>query len=925
MTENASGLRKDVTVVLLGHAEPGFRARAAHYHQGLGVACVALDEALPTLSGEACTQRLQGALAQVASPFVALALDADFLLAAALDAAVGYLRAHPDCRMAQGHVLGYNPGNSVVEYYKVGSALEAPRSQGVRGVLEQYANAGQSAWRAVVRVDALQGALDSLPAGLSFDAWLIALSYALLAQGSLARLDQTDAVSLYTPSVLTQVERDERVASTVRLLRQWDAEQLRLCADDDGFSIINELVRNTFTGGEDALLFTSQWGGMTTEPERNFEPRQFVSLPYYNAPLFECLTDLEFLLHAWPSAQGHQHAVEGTWVSQLELLGEHPNDNAESQQARYWQALSLSLFNPEVCRRLASTLTAKADAAKARELREWMARLDALPGIDPRAWLSATASGQVLQAIAAATPDAAAQQRIAAHLGKQPAAQIAFVVVDLEDDDTGLQTTFDSLLASGLRDFKLVVLKAGELPAITTARDTLHFIQVSASNLVSHLNKVVQQLPSEWLMVLRAGDMLTTGGLLRLQVELASAPGCQAISANEVQRDKEGRLVSVVREGGNLDLLRSRPDLMAQHWLVRRQAVLDLGGYSDAHPKALEFDLLLRLIEQSGLGCLAHMDEYLVIGQAMQAEMASDALSTLNRHLALLGYRGQVSDTGGGRMQVDFRHQSTPLVSILVAAEEDLEDLKLCLVSVLQRTRYPRYELLVACREAATEKTAAALQGFGTRVKLLSGAQDESRAGLINLAAVNAKGEYLAVLSSHSQVVTPAWIEALLNHAQRPEVGVVGARLIDRHGASSHAGYALLEGARVQAPWVGLSTQASERALWPAVVRSCAAVSADCLMVRKAVFEHCDGLQDIAGADIELCLQVAEAGLLVIWTPLAQVFNEHVVQLQAAQAQAIAARWPGAFSSRVEIDSHSGVDVSRSGATPLLEWLADLS
>ena len=69
---------------------------------------------------------------------------------------------------------------------------------------------------------------------------------------------------------------------------------------------------------------------------------------------------------------------------------------------------------------------------------------------------------------------------------------------------------------------------------------------------------------------------------------------------------------------------------MAQHWLVRREAIIDAGGYSETYPNALEFDLLLRLVEQNGLNCLAHMDEYLVIGQERWKTMADDALATLN-------------------------------------------------------------------------------------------------------------------------------------------------------------------------------------------------------------------------------------------------------------------------------------------------------
>ncbi|MCS5516330.1 hypothetical protein NWF32_18770 [Pseudomonas qingdaonensis] len=98
-------------------------------------------------------------------------------------------------------------------------------------------------------------------------------------------------------------------------------------------------------------------------------------------------------------------------------------------------------------------------------------------------------------------------------------------------------------------------------------------------------------------------------------------------------------------------------------------------------------------------------------------------------------------------------------------------------------------------------------------------------------------------------------------------------------------------------------------------------------MVRKALFEQCDGLSAEGGADIELCLKAADAGLLVIWAPQAQLLSDQVPMPDAQACQALEGRWPAAFSSRVIIDGRFGVDVSRSvaaGGSPVLEWLADL-
>ncbi|MGH8380254.1 glycosyltransferase family 2 protein [Pseudomonas sp.] len=928
----AAALLDDLTVILLGRDEPGYAGRAAHYYRARFGRYATVEASMQGATAHAWQAQLLATLDQVDTPFTVLTLDCDFLLVDAAVAAVQALRVAPQYLMAQGYTLGYRPGNSDVGYYKIGSALPGSASANSgRERIQLHGEHGLHAWRAVVRVEALKAVVRDAPLDLPFEGWSVAVSYGLLAQGAVKVLAQTGVIAEHSAQRGSQVMHEEQLNRAISLLRQWDAEHGQLCADAKGFDALSAFVRKTHDSHDAPLLFRSHWAKVSVEPERTFEPRQFVEMPYYNAALFGQLRALEFLVHGWPAGRVHSSALEGVWVRQQALMAVHPNDTVDSLKERYWQAFALGLFNRQVCQRLVDTLNGKDDLVLAEELRFWLEQLNDLQGSDIQPLLEATPSGKVIAAIAAATPDSAARQRVLAHLAKKRSPQIAFLVVDLDNSDSALQATFDSLLASGLRDFKIVVLKVGELPAITTAKDTLHFIKVTPGNLIAHLNQVSRQLSSDWLMLLQAGDMLTTGGLLRLQVELGGAEACQAICANEVQRDSEGRLLSVVRPGCNLDLLRNRPDLMSRHWLVRRETLLELGGYSETCAQALEFDLLLRLSEQHGIAGMAHLDEYLVVGQQAPETMGADALSTLKRHLTTLGYRGQVNVAEDGAFQIDFRHPATPQVSVLLPAGEDLAQLQACLASIVQRTRYTHYEVLVVSDTANAESVAAriaSIQGLGGRIRLLSCEQGLTGAEMINQAALQARGEYLLLMSARSQVVSPAWIEALLNQALRPEVGVVGVQMYGRDDMITHAGYELLASQQVRGSWLGVSRHAAESVPGLAAVRSCQAVSGECLMVRKELFEHCAGLEAIAGADVDLCLKAAEAGLLVVWTPMAQMLNAGIAMLEEAQVQALVVRWPAAFTTRSHVDRCHGVDVSRlpaAGKPVELEWLAEVN
>ncbi|MGE8051210.1 glycosyl transferase [Pseudomonas kurunegalensis] len=885
MNAIASGSRSDVTVVLLGHEQADYRNRALYYYQQANVPCLALKPLRSSDEGQVFSDRLQQAIAQISTPLVVLALDADFVLPDALDIAAACLSETPGCIGAQGYALAYAAGSAQISYHKPGGHL-AGAGQGAIGRLQEYASAGQQAWRAVVRVPALQAAIASLPAGLDFVGWRQALSYALLSQGAFSPLPQTDVVCEYAPCTLTMAAREECLTGIVRIMRNWDGAAL--CEGEAGFVLLNEFVRNTYTPVELPLLFTSPWRHVAEAPERVFESRQFVEMPYYSAALFSALTELEFLCHAWPAGQRQYRALEGVWVRQRELLRVHPNDTAESLQVRYWKALSLGIFNQEVCQRLVASLTTEGDSIRSGELRDWLHRLDQVPSSDAQSGLALTPSGQVLTAIAAATPDDDARERVLAHLARASAGQIAFVVLDLNDDDAGLQATFDSLLATGLRNFKLLVLKAGKPPVVTTPRDTLHFIAVTESSWVAHLNQALYQLPSDWLLLLHAGEQLLSGGLLQLSVELSKEPVCLAICANEVQQDADGRLQGIQRPSADLDLLRGQPALMSRHWLLRRQAVLDLNGFSEAVPGAVEFDLLLRLVETKGVGSLAHLDDYLVLGEQSTEALSSQAQGVLERHLRQLGYQGHVSEMGSG-LQIDLRHPATPMVSILLASEGELAGVQPTLTSILQRTRYPRFEVVLACAAQGGDAHVGERQGMGNRVRLLTGTAGASRNDLLNLAASHAQGEYLVILSERAEVISPAWLESLLNEAQRPEVGIVGAALHDTNTGLVHGGYSLLVGPQVH------SLQLSGEGRWSQSVCGREAVSGDCLMLSRAQFSKYDGLELVSGADISLCLLAREAGLMVLWTPRAQVRVAKMPSVDQQGAQFLAGRWPHRF------------------------------
>jgi GT2 family glycosyltransferase len=155
-------------------------------------------------------------------------------------------------------------------------------------------------------------------------------------------------------------------------------------------------------------------------------------------------------------------------------------------------------------------------------------------------------------------------------------------------------------------------------------------------------------------------------------------------------------------------------------------------------------------------------------------------------------------------------------------------------------------------------------------------------------------------LAADAEVVNANWIEALLNQAQRPEVGVVGAKLVDREGSVTGAGLILGLNGGIVSPFIGEKKDASGYMRRLLVEQNYAAVSGACLMIRKEVFDALGGLDrehfDDVYADVDLCLKVADAGLLTVWTPQVQVTHPGTLPDAPQAVAALRDKWQARFA-----------------------------
>ena len=147
-----------------------------------------------------------------------------------------------------------------------------------------------------------------------------------------------------------------------------------------------------------------------------------------------------------------------------------------------------------------------------------------------------------------------------------------------------------------------------------------------------------------------------------------------------------------------------------------------------------------------------------------------------------------------------------------------------------------------------------------------------------NMAVAQARGEYIVLLNNDTAIIRGDWLDNMLNHAQRPEVGITGAKLLYPNGQVQHAGVLLGLRGPAEHPFIGRGGDEQGYLHRLVADQNYTAVTAACLMVRKEVYQAVGGLDEdnfrVSYNDIDFCLKVREAGYLTVWTPYAKVMHE---------------------------------------------------
>ncbi|KKR18615.1 MAG: Glycosyl transferase family 2 [candidate division CPR2 bacterium GW2011_GWC1_41_48] len=338
------------------------------------------------------------------------------------------------------------------------------------------------------------------------------------------------------------------------------------------------------------------------------------------------------------------------------------------------------------------------------------------------------------------------------------------------------------------------------------------------------------------------------------------------------------------------------PDLMLSqmytcHLGVYRKSIIDkIGGFRLGYEGSQDYDLVLRFVEHTTKDKIHHIPKILYHWRTLESSTAASldtksyasvaAKKTLTDYLRRNKVEGMAIDgikPGTFRVKREIMGQSK--VSIIIPFRDQVEVLKRCLKSIEDKTTYSNYEIILVnnqSSETATLNYFTAIKRM-KNIRLINYDKPFNYSAINNSAARHARGDYLILLNNDTEVISGEWIEAMLEHAQRKEVGIVGAKLLYPNNTIQHAGVVMGIGGVAGHVFKYMNPDTDCYFCNANLVRNYSAVTAACLMIRKSVYEEVGGLDEInltvAFNDVDMCLKVIDSGYLVIYTPYALLYH----------------------------------------------------
>ncbi len=406
-------------------------------------------------------------------------------------------------------------------------------------------------------------------------------------------------------------------------------------------------------------------------------------------------------------------------------------------------------------------------------------------------------------------------------------------------------------------------------------------------------NQALKLAEGEYIALMDNDDELTPDALYRV-IKVINESQAEFIYSDEDKIELDGWFVSPhFKPDFAPDMFLSQ-NYISHLSVIRKSLVDDAGGWRVGLEGAQDYDLYLKVLELTDK--IVHIPKVLYhwrkipgstaaefseksYAQKAGARALEDAMK--RRKIAATVENGKYP----GTYRVKYDIIGKPLVSIIIPFKDKPELLDMCINSILDRSTYQNYEIIGISNnseESETFEMMEVLKYKDNRVSFYEYNMPFNYSKINNYAVEHyAKGKHVILLNNDIEIISPAWLEAMLEFSQQENVGAVGAKLYYPDDTIQHAGVIIGIG-RVaghshkyfKKEDVGYFSRID-------IIQNVSAVTGACLMVKREVYEKMGGLNEddltIAFNDVDFCLRLHKKGYRNIYTPYCEAYHHESI------------------------------------------------
>lgn len=408
----------------------------------------------------------------------------------------------------------------------------------------------------------------------------------------------------------------------------------------------------------------------------------------------------------------------------------------------------------------------------------------------------------------------------------------------------------------------------------------------------------MRQARHPWIALMDHDDVLEPDAVHHL-LKTARETDADFIYSDEAITAEDSSVVLDVRArpGFSYDYYLSHPYFV--HMVaLRTEIARRIGGFDDRLAISADVDFILRAIEASR--SIAHVPRVLYrwrthgtsAGHAKQAEVMAASTAAIQRHLDRVGAGAQARPAAEFNQFEIAWTDPGGRVLIIIPTKDGIDVLRQCIASIERTTPASEYRLVVIDHESKQPKSKKYLAEIAKRHTVMP------YKGIFNYAQMNnravrelGQGEpFMLFMNNDIEVVESGWLERMRSLAARPDTGIVGTALMYSDKRVQHGGVVIGindladHALRFEPVWQedGTRTLGYNSSL-PAV-RDFSAVTAACMMMRRAIFEEVGGFDEayvVGFNDTDLCLRVGRAGYKIVYDGRTVLYHHESVTRSA--------------------------------------------